>query len=298
MTETPVVIADVQRSGPSTGMPTKQEQSDLLQMVHGSHGESPRIVISPSSVAEAFVDGAEAFNLAERYQCPVIVASDLSLGLWRQTVERSDLDLGLVHVDRGSVADPAAVEAMGRDVFRRYLLTENGLSPRSLPGMKNGQFLATGAEHGENGKVSEDPKNRVRMMEKRFRKLEHFDREPLRHEGALDGELVLLAIGSTVGICREAAGILVRGGHRVGLLWLRTLAPFPTEAVRKALAAAGQVLVVEQNATGQLMQLMRAYGVGHEERFHSYLKFDGVPFTPQEVAREAAEWLPVEEVVR
>jgi 2-oxoglutarate ferredoxin oxidoreductase subunit alpha len=297
MTETPVVIADIQRSGPSTGMPTKQEQSDLLQMVHGSHGEAPRIVISPSSIAEAFVDAADAFNLAERYQCPVIIASDLSLGLWRQTVERSALDLGRVHVDRGRVVDPGALEAMGRDAFLRYQVTDDGISPRSFPGMKYGQYLATGAEHGESGKVSEDPKNRVRMMEKRFRKLEHFDREPLRHEGALDGSIVFVAIGSTVGICREAAGLLEREGHRTGLLWLRTLAPFPAEPLREALSRARQVVVVEQNATGQLLQLMRAYGIGHEDRFHSCLKFDGVPFTPQEVARAAAHWLPVEEVV-
>jgi 2-oxoglutarate ferredoxin oxidoreductase subunit alpha len=297
MTETPVVIADIQRSGPSTGMPTKQEQSDLLQMVHGGHGESPRIVLAPSSIPEIFEDGADAFNLAERYQCPVLIASDLSLGLWRQSVERSALDLGQVHIDRGPIMEPAALEAMGRDVFLRYQITDSGISPRTLPGMKFGQYLATGAEHAETGKVSEDPQNRVRMMEKRFRKLQDFDREPLRHEGPLDGDLVLVAIGSTVGICREAAGLLAEQGMRVGLVWPRVLAPFPTSALADAVAKARRVLVVEQNATGQLLQLMHTYGVGHDGRFGSFLKFNGVPFTPQEIARKAAEIVPAEEVL-
>jgi 2-oxoglutarate ferredoxin oxidoreductase subunit alpha len=298
MTETPVVIADIQRSGPSTGMPTKQEQSDLLQMVHGSHGEAPRIVLAPSSIPEIFQDGADAFNLAETYQCPVIIASDLSLGLWRQSVERSALNVNRVHIERGAVADPAALATMGRDVFHRYQLTESGISPRSLPGMKNGQYLATGAEHAESGKVSEDPQNRVRMMNKRFKKLEHFDRTPLKQEGATDGDAIMVAIGSTVGICREARQLLEKQGYRIGLVWPRVLAPFPAEALRAALAHAGRVLVVEQNATGQLLQLMRAYGVGHDGRFTSILKYDGVPFTPEDIVRRTAELLPVAEVMR
>jgi 2-oxoglutarate ferredoxin oxidoreductase subunit alpha len=298
MTETPVVIVDVQRSGPSTGMPTKQEQSDLLQMVHGSHGEAPRIVLAPSSIPEIFEDGADAFNLAEQYQCPVIIASDLSLGLWRQSVERSAVDLAKVHIERGEVVDPDQLAQMGRDAFHRYRLTETGISPRSLPGMKNGQFLATGAEHAESGKVSEDPKNRVLMMQKRFKKLEHFTRTPLKSEGNLAGDVVMVAIGSTVGICREARHILERQGLSVGLVWPRVLAPFPAEALQQALGRARRVLVVEQNATGQLLQLMRTYGIGHDERFRSLLKYDGVPFTPQEIVRQATELVPVAEVVR
>ena len=297
MTETPVVIADIQRSGPSTGMPTKQEQSDLLQMVNGSHGEAPRIVLTPSSIEEVFVDGMDAFNLADGYQCPVLIASDLSLGLWKRTVERSAIDYRRAAIDRGELVSPEELLALGRDVFKRYELNDSGISPRSVPGMPFGQFLATGNEHGENGKVTEDPANRDRMMHKRLHKLDRFDREGVLTEGPKDADIMLVAIGSTVGILREAKRDLEAHGHRVGLSWLRYLSPFPLEATRAALAQAQRVLVVEQNATGQLLSLMKVQGIGHEPRFSSFLKVNGVPFTPEEVVRKVSGLLPVREVV-
>jgi 2-oxoglutarate ferredoxin oxidoreductase subunit alpha len=297
MTETPVVIADIQRSGPSTGMPTKQEQSDFLQMVNGSHGEAPRIVLTPSSIEEIFADGMDAFNLADRYQCPVLVASDLSLGLWKRTVERSAIDYQRAPIDRGLMVSEAELRELGRDVFKRYQLTETGVSPRSVPGMPFGQFLATGNEHGENGKVTEDPGNRERMMHKRLHKLDHFERESVRSEGPADADIMLVAIGSTVGILREAKAALAAQGHRVGLTWLRYISPFPVEETRAALSQAQRVLVVEQNATGQLLSMMKVHGIGHEPRFSSFLKVNGVPFTPEEVVREVNGLLPVREVV-
>jgi 2-oxoglutarate ferredoxin oxidoreductase subunit alpha len=297
MTETPVVIADIQRAGPSTGMPTKQEQSDFLQMVNGSHGEAPRIVLTPSSIEEVFLDGMEAFNLAERYQCPVLIASDLSLGLWKQSVDRAAIDFRRVPIDRGPMISEDELVALGKDAFKRYEITETGISRRSRPGLRYGQFLATGAEHAESGKVSEDPANRERMMAKRLRKLQHLDHIGVRQEGPRDAELMLVAVGSTVGILREAKATLERKGLRVGLTWLRHVAPFPVEETRAALADAQRVLVVEQNATGQLLSLMRTHGIGHDDRFQSLLKANGVPFTPEEVVRHVGGLLPLAEVV-
>jgi len=297
MTETPVVVADIQRSGPSTGMPTKQEQSDLMQMLNGSHGESPRIVLTPSSIPEAFCDGMDAFNLAEQFQCPVLIASDLSLGLWTQSVDRAVLDQNRVPIVRGPMVSASELENVVAGQFKRYALTESGVSPRAVPGMKHGQFLATGAEHGETGKVSEDPGNRVRMMDKRFRKLDGFTKESVKQEGPQDADLTLAAVGSTVGILREAKGQLEQRGHRVSLVWLRVLSPFPTAALAAALAPAHAVLVVEQNATGQLLSVMRTHGIGHESRFHSFLKYDGVPFTPEEVTHKALSVLQLAEVM-
>jgi 2-oxoglutarate ferredoxin oxidoreductase subunit alpha len=297
MTETPVVVADIQRSGPSTGMPTKQEQSDLMQMLNGSHGESPRIVLTPSSIPEAFADGMDAFNLAEQYQCPVLIASDLSLGLWTQSVERSVLDQKRVPIQRGSLVSENDLTEVPSGQFKRYQLTETGVSPRSLPGMKHGQFLATGAEHMETGKVSEDPDNRTRMMEKRFRKLQNFPRESVKREGPNDADIALVAFGSTVGILREAKAMLEADGHRVSLVWFRVLAPFPAAATAEMLKDARRVLVVEQNATGQVLNLMRTHGIGHDSRFHSFLKYSGVPFTPAEVVREALTVLHPTEVI-
>ena len=297
MTETPVVVADIQRSGPSTGMPTKHEQSDLMQMLNGSHGESPRIVLTPSSIPEAFADGMDAFNLAEQYQCPVLIASDLSLGLWTQSVDRSVLDRTRVPIQRGPMVSERDLADVPAGQFKRYALTESGVSPRSVPGMKHGQFLATGVEHSELGKVSEDPVNRAHMMQKRFRKLEGFARESVKREGPVDSDLALVAVGSTVGILREAQGLLTARGHRVALVWLRVLAPFPTRPLIEALAGSRRVMVVEQNATGQVLNLMRTHGIGHEARFHSFLKYDGVPFTPGEVVQQAASFLDLAEVV-
>lgn len=128
ITETPIVIVDTQRGGPSTGLPTKQEQSDLMAMIYGTHGEIPKIVMAPSTVEEAFYDTAEAFNLAEEYQCPVIVLSDLQLSLGKQTVQ--PLDYGKVEIRRGKLVDFEIEESENKSYFKRYEVTEDGVSPR------------------------------------------------------------------------------------------------------------------------------------------------------------------------
>ncbi len=171
MTETPAVIVDTQRGGPSTGLPTKQEQSDINAMIYGTHGEIPKIVIAPSTVEECFYDTIQAFNLADRYQCPVILLSDLALSLGKQTVEPLDYDR--IQIDRGElVTDSEELKELeNSELFKRYELTEEGISPRVLPGVKNGLHHVTGVEHDETGRPSELALNRKKMMEKRLRKL-------------------------------------------------------------------------------------------------------------------------------
>ena len=296
MSEVPVVIVDTQRAGPSTGMPTKQEQSDLLALIYGGHGEAPRIVITPSTVEEAFEDAYEAFNLADHFQTPVIIATDLSLALWQQTVEREAVNGPDVPIERGSIYSPETIPGMA-DSFNRYEFTQDHISPRSLPGTPHGQYLATGVEHNPKGKVSEDPLNRQRMMDKRLQKILsiHDTRVPMRYQGPDDAEVVLLAIGSTVGINQEAKTLLENSGIRTALAWFRTLSPFPTEHCRKYLARARHVFVVEQNATGQIAHLLAASGL-FDSRFHSVLKSDGIPFLPEEVAWETQNLLSQLEV--
>lgn len=296
MAEIPVVIVDTQRGGPSTGMPTKPEQSDLMAMIHGGHGDSPRIVLTPGSVAEAFEDAHEAFNLADRFQTPVIIASDLSLALWPTSVDEERVDGTAVRIDRGPLAKPDILS----EGFLRYQLTESGVSPRALPGMLHGQFLATGVEHGPSGKVSEDPGNRYRMMEKRLKKLARLVKEKpgVAWEGSDTPDLVLVGIGSTVGAIREAERQLQAEGHHVAILWLRYVSPFPIADFQARLARVPEVLVVEQNATGQLSLIMREAGVWEASRFHSVLKFDGVPFFPEEIIEAARPWLARVEVTR
>ncbi len=287
MTETPVVIVDTQRAGPSTGMPTKQEQSDLLALIYGGHGEAPRIVITPSSVEEAFEDGYEAFNLADHFQTPVIIASDLSLALWQQSVDRRLLDCTAIPIDRGLVRGGESASGEDSPPYLRYALTLDGISARTLPGTPGGQYLATGVEHQESGKVSENPENRVRMMDKRLKKIQgiHQIRQGFQFTGPRDADIVLVGAGSTVGINQEARQILEEAGIRAACGWFRTLAPFPTEQFSHALAHARQIVVVEQNATGQIAQLIKAQQL-FDSRFSSLLKYDGVAFLPEDLAAQ------------
>lgn len=276
--EIPVVIVDVQRGGPSTGMPTKFEQSDILAMIYGTHGESPRIVMAPSTAEDAFYTAIDAFNSAERFQCPVFIASDLALGLNVQTVE--DLKFDAIKIERGKIADAAEVAALGRDVFRRFKVTEDGVSPRSLPGMKHGQYLATGVEHNEFGKVNEDAANRVAQMDKRFRKLDHFDLPKAEIEGPEDYEVLLINFGSTIGAVRTAMDEMNQAGIKTAHMQLKVLWPFPTEEIKQAAAKAQRVYMIEGNKTGQVAGLIKQFCDLDVSRIN---KYNGHPFTPGDI---------------
>jgi 2-oxoglutarate/2-oxoacid ferredoxin oxidoreductase subunit alpha len=280
MTETPVVIIDTQRGGPSTGLPTKQEQSDMNALIYSTHGEIPKIVLAPSTTEEAFYDTVEAFNLAEEYQCPVIIASDLALSLGKQTVE--PLNLKNVEIRRGKLLAEAP-EHEG-DLFNRFEVTEDGISPRVIPGTKNGLTHITGVEHGENGRPSEDPNNRIAQMDKRLRKLKDFKYAnglniDAPHEEA---DILLIGVGSTTGAIAEAKARLEDQGHRINHIHTRILLPFPAEELKPYIDAADQLIVVENNATGQLADLVKLH-IGARDKIHSLLKYDGNPFLPYEI---------------
>lgn len=300
MAEIPIVVVDTQRGGPSTGMPTKQEQSDFLAILNGGHGDGARIVLTPSSPEETFEDGHEAFNLADQLQTPVLIATDLSLALWTQSVDRSALDGPGVSIKRGRILSSDDLVALGEEAFQRYAVTEDGVSARALPGEFRGQHLSTGVEHGPSGKVSEDPNNRVRMMNKRLTKLQalHQMRTGVKVEGSAAPELMLLAVGATGGTIREARDMLAAEGYAVAAAWIRTLSPFPADEFRRKMAGAQRILVVEQNATGQLGLIMRSAGVYDDQRFESLLKYDGVPFLPSEVVAKVHQLLTPVEVSR
>ncbi|HYG59437.1 MAG TPA: 2-oxoacid:acceptor oxidoreductase subunit alpha, partial [Symbiobacteriaceae bacterium] len=293
MTETPVVVVDTQRGGPSTGMPTKQEQSDLLALAYGGHGDGARIVLAPGSVEELIPLTAEAFNLADNYHCPVLIASDLALALFQQTVEPEAADLNsLPAINRGPIADPAELAALGRDVFARYSKTvnENGVSARSLPGMKNGQFLATGAEHNAFGKVHENIANRVYMMDRRMHRIQNVKTEAVRYFGSQGADLVLVAFGTTLGTAVEArAEIEQLTGKKVGVLQVRLIYPVPVETIRHHVGNA-KALVVESNAVGQFAFMLK--GAGYDPAgLSSLLKYDGTLFTVEEIRTAGARVL-------
>jgi 2-oxoglutarate/2-oxoacid ferredoxin oxidoreductase subunit alpha len=290
MTETPLVIVDTQRGGPSTGLPTKQEQSDLLAMIYGTHGEIPKIVMAPSTVEEAFYDMIEAFNLAEEYQCPVIFLSDLQLSLGKQTVEPLEYDK--IEIRRGKLVTGELPPLEKKDNFKRYEVTEDGISPRVLPGMPNGIHHVTGVEHAETGRPSEVAGNRKAQMDKRFRKLQHIQFKTPVHKNVKHDEADLLIVGfiSTRGAIEEAIERLEQDGVKVNHAHIRLLHPFPTEEVLPLVEAAKKVVVVEQNATGQLASILKM-NVGHAEKIASVLKYDGNPLLPSEVYTKCKELL-------
>jgi len=285
MLEVPVVIVEGQRGGPSTGVPTKTEQGDLNQVLGASQGDYPRAVIAPTDTADAYRAVADAFNLAETYQMPVVVISDTSLAEHRETVEPGDLTFD-VPIQRGQVVD----EVPEGEPFLRYRMTRSGISPRTLPGTPGGAHTAPSDEHDEAGILLSDvytsPPVRRKMHEKRMRKMQVVaarlaDPEVYGDEYA---EVLLVGWGSTAGAIREAVDLLGGRGIRAAQLQVRHLLPFPAEAVVKILSRYPQTFVVEGNQSGQFARLMRAE-TGHAAE-GLILKYDGEPFTPTEIADE------------
>lgn len=288
ITEQPLVIVDTQRGGPSTGLPTKQEQSDLMAMIYGTHGEIPKIVMAPSTVEEAFYDAVEAFNLAEEYQCPVIMLTDLQLSLGKQTVEPLQYDK--IEIRRGKLQENNLPEIDSKDYYKRYLVTEDGVSPRVIPGMKNGIHHVTGVEHDETGKPSESAANRNAQMDKRLRKTDNIKFDTPVHKNAKHEEADLLIIGfnSTRGAIEEAMVRLENDGLKVNHAHIRLIHPFPTAEVLPLIQSAKKVIVVENNATGQLASIIKM-NAGNAEKITSQLKYDGNPFLPHEIYTKCKE---------
>jgi 2-oxoglutarate ferredoxin oxidoreductase subunit alpha len=287
MTETPLVIVDTQRGGPSTGLPTKQEQSDLNAMVYGTHGEIPKIVIAPASIEDCFFDTIEAFNLSEQFQVPVIIMTDLQLSLGKQSCEM--LKLEDVAIERGKLTrELPALE--DNQLFKRYEFTADGVSPRSIPGDKGGLHHVTGVEHDETGRPSESAINRKKMMDKRLNKLNGLHiRDAVRadapHEAA---DLLIVGMGSTGGTIDEARGRLEQDGLKTNHITIRQIHPFPTDLVKSYIDNAKKVVVLENNATAQLAAQIKLH-VGAAEKIESLLKYDGNPFLPSEVYKACKE---------
>jgi len=296
VTETPLVIVDVQRCGPSTGMPTRMEQADLNLLIYGAHGEVPRIVIAPSDIEECFYQTIRAFNLADKYQCPVIVATDQYLSQSQRTTR--PFDLSKVTIDRGWLLTEEDLKRFDGQ-FKRYQFTDRGISPRTIPSLEGGIFKTTGVEHVETGNATENPAARVRMMDKRFLKLETFRREDLQPPqiyGDPDSEIALVGWGSTKGIILEVMEWFKQEeGLDLKLVHLLDLWPFPDQAVAQALKTARQAIVIENNFMGQMANLIRQQ-TGIE--CQKVLKYSGAPFAPQELYQRLRGLLLMPEKIR
>ncbi len=283
MTETPIVIIDVMRGGPSTGLPTKVEQSDLNLAVYGGHGDSPRIVVAASDVEDCFHLTIDAFNLAEKYQMPVILLSDYSLSTRTQAIPKPDFAAATARVENR--LQPSAEEiAKG---YLRYKHSPSGISPMAIPGTPGAQFTATGLEHNESGAPHMTGPMHKAMSDKRFTKLAGAAKEPgfTRRWGPAKAKVGIVSWGTTTGSVREAIERAQVDGLPIAALHCRMLWPLPDE-IRVFVEECETILVPELNYQGQLAQILRAKYLKPVVQLN---KVEGLPFTASEIYARAAE---------
>ncbi|MGN9164738.1 2-oxoacid:acceptor oxidoreductase subunit alpha [Tissierellaceae bacterium HCP3S3_D8] len=276
--ETPVVIINVQRPGPATGLPTRTEQADLRFIIHAGHGEFPRMVISLRTAEDAFYQTARAFNLAEKYQIPVILMSDQVLADSNTTYE--PFDFNRITIDRYIATEKDITD----ERYKRYKLTESGISPRLIPGQVSGQVvLVDSDEHDEYGNLTEDAKIRVDMVDKRARKMEGLmeELEEPWYIGDENPENLIVCWGSLYGAVKEAVDRLNDEGVSIGALVYGDIWPFPKKKLSQMSKKAKRLIDIEQNSTGQLDSIIR------EELLircdHKILKYDGRALNGDEI---------------
>jgi 2-oxoglutarate ferredoxin oxidoreductase subunit alpha len=277
MTETPAVIVLGERPGPAIGLPTRTEQGELLFAIRCGTGEFPRAVFAPGNIEEAFWMTIKAFNLSEKYQIPVIILTDTHLANSYSDIEK--FDLGKVVIDRGALI--GSEQAADLKNYERYKITDSGISPRALPFQTPATVVADSDEHDEQGHLTEAADIRNRQVAKRLKKMDGIRSEITlpSESGASVGEFVLLGWGSSRGAIEEASAILRAKGVAVRLLHLSQVWPFPAGPVAQALRNAAKSVTVENNATGQMAELIRAEtGIEITKRI---LKYDGRPISAQ-----------------
>jgi len=287
ITETPVVIAEVQRPGPATGLPTRTEQGDLNFVLYGGHGEFPRVVFTPGTPEQAFYLTNKAFHLAEKYQIPVIIQSDQYLADSEWTFNKFDTER-LLWEDFRLRGD----ELEKTDDYQRYAFTDSGISPLAIPGSSKNLVVVDSDEHDEDGHIIEDAETRNKMVHKRYLlKYPHLQKEisPPALYGDQNPENILVCFGSCFGVVKEAMEKLA-GDHSLAMLHFSEVYPFPSTDefdYLELLSAARQTICIENNATGQFARLLRA-----ETGFNCHAainKYDGRPFTMDSLAGEINE---------
>ncbi|MBI3680060.1 MAG: 2-oxoacid:acceptor oxidoreductase subunit alpha [Acidobacteria bacterium] len=291
MIETPVVVINVQRAGPSTGVPTKTEQGDLWQMLGAGLGDYPRIIAAPLDIPDCFKLTTEMHNLADRFQCPGIILSDLLLSEGHASVDPKDLDFN-VPIDRGElITSPNG----NGEPYKRYLITESGISPRAIPGLPGYVHTVATDEHMEDGVLISDeftdPVKRRAMMEKRQRKVAGIEAAvpPPWLTGPADADVTLIGWGSTKGVIEEAAEILTAEGITTNQLQIRWLVPLNGDTITGILKESRRTIIVENNYSGQFARYLRSETSfvpdGHIR------KYDGEPFMPHHIVEAVKDQL-------
>jgi 2-oxoglutarate/2-oxoacid ferredoxin oxidoreductase subunit alpha len=326
MMEIPVVCIDVQRAGPATGVPTKTEQGDLWQVLGAGQGDYPRIIVAPTTILDCFKTVPELFNLVDRFQCPGIIMSDLLISEGRSSVDPADLDFG-VPIDRGELISLDQANGNGHhaangtngtangngyevlSTYKRYAFTEDGVSPRAVPGLPGYVHVVATDEHDDEGGLISDeytnPHKRQAMHEKRMRKMDGVLARiaPPEVYGSADADVTLLGWGSTEGVIREAIGQLAAQGVVANNLQIKWLVPLHVDAIMEQLGKARRVIIVENNYSGQFARYLRSetsfVADGHIR------KYDGEPFMPHHIvdgvksilAKETTRYVPRHEIL-
>jgi len=281
--EVPIVVVDVMRGGPSTGIPAKSEQSDLSFAVDGLHGDAPRLVLAPTSIADCLDTTAWAVQLAEALQAPALVLNDQFMGQ-----------------SRAVIAKPAKLPALAERLlapegngdagaYKRYADTPSGVSPMARPGVPGTVYTADGLEHSERGIPSSQAADHRRQLDKRARKLEQYEYGSRWADVEGSAPLAVITFGSTTGAVREAAARLAAEGLHLRVVALRLLAPLQTAAVERALAGVREVLVVEQNHGGQLLRYLRSR-IDLPGRARGLHRPGPLPLRPGELTTALRDW--------
>ncbi len=297
MTEIPVVVINCQRAGPSTGVPTKTEQGDLWQMLGAAFGDYPRVIAAPLDIGDCFKLIPEIFNIVDRFQCPGLVLCDLLLSEGRLSVDPQDLNFN-PPIDRGELittadGSPSVLGANG--AYKRYLITESGISPRVIPGVPGHIHVVATDEHDEDGMLISDeftnPVKRRAMMEKRMRKVAGIEAAipPPSLRGPRNAEVTLIGWGSTQGVIEETCEILSDQGISANQLPIRWLVPLHGEVILDILRGARHTIIIENNYSGQFARYLRS-----ETSYvpNGYIrKYDGEPFMPHHIVEAVKEQL-------
>jgi 2-oxoglutarate ferredoxin oxidoreductase subunit alpha len=309
MMEIPVVCIDVQRAGPATGVPTKTEQGDLWQVMGAGQGDYPRIIVAPTTIADCFKTVPALFNLVDKYQCPGIILSDLLLSEGRGSIDPAELDFN-VAIERGDVIGLNGSTPPVNGGYKRYQLSESGISPRAVPGTHGYIHVVATDEHDEDGVLISDeftnPHKRQAMHEKRMRKMETILPliEPPQLWGAEDAQVTLLGWGSTEGVIREAIQKLASeediGANAMQIKWI---VPLHAAAITSALSKSKKVVIVENNYSGQFARYLRSEtGIVADAHIR---KYDGEPFMPHHIVDgvkqilvgKTQQYVPVHEIM-
>ncbi len=307
MMEIPVVCINVQRAGPATGVPTKTEQGDLWQVLGAGQGDYPRIIVAPTTIADCFTTVPRLFNLVDKFQCPGIILSDLLLSEGRSSVDPAELNFD-VPIDRGEVIGLEGEVPPGNGGYKRYLITESGISPRAVPGTPGHVHVVATDEHDEDGVLISDeftdPRKRQAIHEKRMRKMEGVLPllEPPALHGPADARVTLVGWGSTDGVIREALQQLADAGIAANHLQVKWLVPLHVDAIVSILSTCAKVVMVENNYSGQFARYLRSEtGIAADGHIR---KYDGEPFMPHHIvegvrailAGSTTHYVPVHEI--